>query len=278
MSLFAIRFTETAREQIDIAREFDSRVRAQLVGYSAINEVIFHVLSESIEIVDLPQERGFELPSDIDVNMYGQSIPWGKGVVVSIQDLNGLLPQLFPSNSLWKRLLSAYGHDDAKIEQYLGLWRDIQDGYKESWKVGDKEPDLLPAGQRYFDGFAQTHNVLSWVFGDHPELLRDIRRFSNLDSLYETNLLNSPPELLEIIFDGQVAAAIADIRSRGGAIEEQLKALLPADVDFERLQFGNSGRLKIRAFVEMAGGTWTEKITIRLMASDRPPYQVWLNN
>ena len=74
ISLFAIRFTETAREQTDIAREFDSRVRAQLMGYSAINEVIFHVLSESIEVVDLSQEGSFELPSDIEVNMYGQSI------------------------------------------------------------------------------------------------------------------------------------------------------------------------------------------------------------
>ena len=48
MSLLAIRFTETARDQLEMVTQFENRVQAQLLAHSAMSEVIFLNLSQSM--------------------------------------------------------------------------------------------------------------------------------------------------------------------------------------------------------------------------------------
>ena len=93
MSLLAIRFTETARDQIEIAGQFEERVVAQLATHSAISEVVFLQLSTSVESRSSDQADDLAVVSDrVELNFNGTPINWGENVTLRIQDLNGLLP------------------------------------------------------------------------------------------------------------------------------------------------------------------------------------------
>ena len=48
ISLISLQFTFTARDHVQVAGEFDQRITAQLLAYSAFNEAIFIQLSETV--------------------------------------------------------------------------------------------------------------------------------------------------------------------------------------------------------------------------------------
>ena len=279
ISILAIRFTETAQDQISMAESFENRVRVQLKAQSVVNEIIFLLLSDSFTLRS--SDRISVIDAFIDeepFKFHGESISWGAGVTLQTQDLNGLLPQLFPKNELWRRVLLRRGLTEAEVARYIGVWSDMQDADNLSWSEGEFEPTALPNGGSYMNGFAQNEIVMRWVFEDKPQLLSFLLPLSNVNAFYETNLLNSPDALLSALFDSPTASSIMDIRSRGRLAESELRSLLPEDIDMNKLQFGNSGRLRIHVEVKSGDITWKEKRTIRLMASSDPPYQVWLNN
>ena len=115
MSLLAMRFTLTARDQIEISRQFEDRVNAHLTAHSVVNEVIFLRLSHLIEQRTLDTKEFHPLPSsDLISTAHGDAVEWRPGVVVELQDLNGLLPQIFPQHPLWRRLLLRKRRKNAK--------------------------------------------------------------------------------------------------------------------------------------------------------------------
>ena len=57
LSLIAIRFSETARDQLGMASDLESRVKAQMAAHSTFNQVIFSQLSESIDLISPDLEK-----------------------------------------------------------------------------------------------------------------------------------------------------------------------------------------------------------------------------
>lgn len=272
ISLLAINFTKLAREQVDMAAQFEHRVIAQLDAYSALNELIFLQLSESIENVGEPREQRLLALSDT-LNLYGAPIDWRKGVVVKVQDLNGLLPQQFPQHPLWRAVLKNYGLNQTKIDHYLGVWEDIQDPDNESWEVGEKEPLDLPTGQRYLNGFAQTDHVLRWVFADDPELMEMLLSISNVISAYDMNPLNAPDLLLSVLFDPAEVNEMVQVRANS-ANKSVLLQLLPLGMASENIYIHNSSKREITVTVKNALAEWQETIVVSLDAAAEPPFNI----
>ena len=279
ISLLAIRFTHTAREQVDIASQFDQRVGAQLAAYSAFNEIIFIQLSESIEVRRQLHDRVASHRLDRStLNYHGEPVIWRNGVTVVMQDLNGLLPQIFPTHFLWSELLSRRSLSNTDIAAYLGVWQDLQDVDRKAWSAGDAEPNVMPGGGTYPNGYAQSSKILEWVFSDRPALLANLLQFSDINAVFDTNLLNSPKVLLESLFAPHVAAAIGDLRQQPQVILRNVLELLPHPLRRENLTVAGAGRLKIEVLVDIDGAHWREQRTVMLSASSKPPFNVILNN
>lgn len=279
ISLLAIRFTVTARDQLDIAGQFDKRITAQLAAYSAFNEVIFLQLSESIEDRRKTSGRAsIAALKRLQLNHHGEPVAWGNGVTVTIQDLNGLLPQLFPAHFLWPELLRRRSFDDTEIAAYLGIWQDLHDADKQSWAAGEIEPDALPSGGTYPDGFAQNSKVLEWVFADRPAVLADLLQFSDINADFDTNFLNVPNALLESLFTPSVSTGIGDLRKQPQVTMNRVLQLLPQSMRRDNLTISESGKLVVKVEVNMDGAHWRQRRTLRLVASSKPPFEVILNN
>jgi len=279
ISLLAIRFTETARDQIEIAEQFEARVRAQLAAYSAINEVIFAQLSASIE------PRGSSRKDFLDKSLIGSRANfngapgnWSDGVSVSLQDLNGVLPQIFPEHPLWRRLLVRRAFNDEEITRLLGLWTDIQDYDVNSWIIGSVEPASLSTGQTYPNGSAQNDNPMRWVFAGRPGLVAELVNFSDVHGTYNTNPLNYSEALLHALFDSNVAEALISLRDQPRLNQASLKALLPSELWDDYIFDHNSGRLRVEVEVALDTSVWREKRIIHLKAGSKPPFQILRSN
>lgn len=279
ISLLAIRFTETARDQISIAGQFEDRVLAQFAAHSAFREIIFFQLSDSVEAG--PSVDGDSAESLIrknDKGFNGAPIKWRQGVSVEIQDLNGLLPQIWPQHPLWERLLIRKSIPEDEVARYLGIWQDLQDNDIQSWMLGDVEPSSLPAGQTYPNGLAQSDKLVSWVFADQPPLVESILEVSDVHGTYNTNPLNYSDALLNALFDPGVAQEIMSLRSDPSRSSVALKMLLPSGLKEDYIFEHSSGRFKLDVTVELNSFRWREKRIVHLRAGSQPPFRMILNN
>ena len=275
ISLLAIRFTETARDQIEMTEQFDVRVRAEMAAYSAINEVIFLLLSDSIVQVSLDaSENSQPFPDKYSLNRFGSPVRWSKFVTITLQDLNGLLPQMFPQHLLWREFLVNKGLSGEQVSAYLGIFIDAQDADQVNWVTGEPEPFRLPSGHLYPNGYIQNSKLVEWIFSDDPELANELLEVSDAAAPFETNILNSPVLLLRSLLERNVADKIISARSDLNYDATEMSRILPLEIVNEEVFGQNSNRLNLEVIVKVGGTNWREKRTVILAPTSSPPFKI----
>ena len=272
ISLLALSFTHTARDQLVMAEQFDNRIKAKLAAQSAFNQAVFVQLSDVIT----SQSDSFADLNSIkaDINLFGEPIRWNEKITVTIQDLNGLLPQHYPRHALWGRVLRRSGFDAEQVRALQGLWKDAQDPDVNAWMGGEREPDMLPSGQRYLDGYAQTDHVMRWIFEEHPTVLHRFLSVSDKDAPFDTNIFNAPSDLIEMLFTPSVANEIIQSRVEGGGSRAAMRELLPAELQVENIYQHNSSVRVIHISYRNGSAVWSDKWKIQLKALNLPPFKV----
>ena len=272
ISLIALQFARTSQGQIAMAKQFEDRVAAQLLASSTINEVMFAQLSYSVSGVSSSKVSMTELKQRI--NLHGSPIVWRDDVSVSVQDLNGLLPQIYPRHILWRYLLERGGMDQKRIENYLGTWQDLQDPDVDSWRIGDVEPVALNSGERYLDGYAQTEHPIQWIFQDDQDLLKLLLDVSDVKSSFDTNIFNSPDVLIDALFQPSIATEIKNARNNPAIERLNITGLLPKDLKVDNIYQHNSAVRKITVSVINENSSWKEEWRVMLSASQDPPFRI----
>jgi hypothetical protein len=276
ISLLAIQFSVTAGDQVEMAQSFQNRVNSQIEAHSVFSEIIFSQLSAMIST---------EVAADISLvqkiqnkqNRFGEYVRWNENVILRVQDLNGLLPQLYPSHALWRVVLEKYGLDDKSIESYLGVWQDFQDPDVKSWRLGAVEPDFLPSGQRYLDGYAQTDHVLRWVFSDDPQLTDFLLSISDVHAPFDTSILNAPQTLLDNLFEPDVSNLIQRSRNVDPRKLPVINELIPAAMKRENIYIHNSPYQKIDVLINSNGREWQQSWVV-LLDLDQAPHFLMIRN
>ncbi len=275
ISILAVRFTLTAQNQLEMASQFDQRVFAELKAKSVLNEVIFLQLSEKIRPYDVADSSYSLLPRPT-MNRYGDEINWSKGVKVWIQDMNGLIPQMFVGHFLWKPVLLGLSFNEKEVERYLGTWGDMQDDDLVSWEGNGDEPVSLPNGAQFINGYAQNNKLLSWIFSESQAELRVLNEVSDISAPYETNLLNAPDELLTILLEPSAAEEFIKARRSRNWSPNELISLLPEEYQSHTVASYRSNDVEIRVQVTGADNLWIESRVISLTSGSKPPFEVRL--
>ena len=279
ISLLAIRFTQTAQVHTKIAIQFEDRTRAQFLAYSALNEVIFSQLVDSIQPISPVKKPNLSLDDRRrNLRLWGTEVAWGEGVAVSVQDMNGLLSQKYPEHELWEQLFMRLGISSDDTKKYIGEWADIQDPDIRSWVLGDSEPVTVRSGGYYLNGYAQNEAPMRWLFSDRPQLLDELLQFSSLNAPFKTNIFHAPPALLEKLFDPEVARTIIDSREEGNGGRIMLEGLLPR-VYSERdyLVRYYSGLLQVTVSTKVGKAAWNQSYLVNLRPSNGSPFTVQLD-
>jgi general secretion pathway protein K len=274
ISLLAIRFTQTARDQIAIAEQFNGRVQAQFTAYSTKSAAIFAVLSDRITPVTVTGPgAGLVLQIKNKLGRHGDPMTFDNGVTIALQDLNGLLPQRYPYHPLWPKVLVGLGLTEQQATQRLGVWSDFQDADIDAWIPGEKEPLTLPTGQAYLNGFAQTDLPLRWVFADQPELSEILLSISDINTPYALNMGNAPRPLLQALFPDTSATMINDRGSSEGFVKQLLSTAIVDEFNLPT-SARNSSHLQIKTSLVQEQTSWTETVTLYLTPFLDPPYRI----
>jgi general secretion pathway protein K len=274
ISLLAIRFTQTAQDQIAIAEQFNGRVQAQFTAYSTKSAAIFAVLSDRITPVTVTGPgAGLVLQIKNKLGRHGDPMTFDNGVTIALQDLNGLLPQRYPYHPLWPKVLVGLGLTEQQATQRLGVWSDFQDADIDAWIPGEKEPLTLPTGQAYLNGFAQTDLPLRWVFADQPELTEILLSISDINTPYALNMGNAPRPLLQALFP-DISATMINDRGSSEVFVKQLLSTAIVDEFNPPTSVINSSHLQIKTSVTQEQASWTETVTLHLTPFLDPPYRI----
>jgi len=281
ITVLAIGFTKTAREQIRMAEAIEGRVLGQLRTDSILNEIVFSQLAYQVypQATIGDSDLGAFIERKKSLNFFGKPILWGSDSVVRIQDLNGLLPQTYPQHFAWTKLLPRLGLTESETVEYLGVWKDVQDPDLRSWVPGVREPFALPSGMPYINGFSQSDQVLRSVLDGKPDIAGKILDFSSIYSPYKMNFLNAPKPLLIELLGESLGASLSDSRE-SGADEAVLTSMLPpgflAEVESVGSYKSTYQRIDISHTSSDAG--WSKSVTIHISPSSTTPFSILSNN
>lgn len=278
VTVLALGFTKTAREQIRMAEAIEGRILAQFEADSILNEIVFSQLAYEI----YPQAASGD--TDIvpfierkeDLNLFNKPVVWTNDAIIRIQDLNGLLPQAYPQHFAWSKLLFQLGLTETEIEAYLGVWGDAQDSDRRSWIIGAEEPSALPNGMPYINGVAQSDQVMRSVFADKPDIVEQLLVYSNIYSPYKINLLNTPKPLLIRLLGDELGVSISNMRESGanGVI---MRSMLPSEFMIESVGIYRSTYQRIDISLEFGDVIWNQSRIIRLSPSSEIPFSILFN-
>ncbi|MDA9919223.1 hypothetical protein N9D72_02960 [Porticoccaceae bacterium] len=279
VTVLALGFTKTAREQIRMAEAIEGRILAQFEADSVMNEVVFSQLAHQVypQAAFGDSDIGPVVERKEDLNLFNKPVMWTSDAIIRIQDLNGLLPQAYPQHFAWSKLLFQLGLTEAEIEAYLGVWGDAQDPDRRSWIIGAEEPSALPNGMPYINGTAQSDQVMRAVFADRPDIIEQLLAYSNIYSPYKINLLNTPKPLLITLLGDELGTSVSNMRE-SGANEVTIRSMLPSEFRVESVSIYRSTYHRIDISVEFGDFKWNQSRIIRVSPSSETPFSVLFNS
>lgn len=265
ISILAIRFSYTARDQVEMAGAFEQRIKATQELKSVQSKIIYTLLTQ-----DNYQQATTVLPDSEAWNFYGKPFALNATTRVAIQDNNGLLSLQYMNDPLWNKVLQKVGFTEEQAKQKQGELKDWQDRDLDAWIIGNSEPASLSNGQPYRNQPMQLPQELDFFFAQQPQQLRIIKALVSPYPKTQFNPMNAPDLLLDLYFDQALAAQIIALRQENQLSRQQLEGMLGAyDSDIITLYRGNS--LKITTQVTLGEVKLQETMEIKLQPKKRIP-------
>lgn len=290
ISILAIQFTQTAKNQISIASTIVDRTQAQALMRSTEAELLFALITE-------PRRREANASNEYAKvwNFYGapfvlegddeRALDNSVTVEVSLQDQNGLLslyrgyrPKLL--EGLIRQVIANYPaekvYDSPLIEDGLELsvlanslidWQDRDDfllinGAESQYYKTPGMPTNLPL---------QTYEELKLVRGFTPELLDALWPYVTIRPQDYFNPMQAPEPLLSLVVSQDRTNEIIRLRKLGQLDSGQFEKLSGLEVD-ENMFFFTSGQLRMELSVTVKDVVLIKRIEMFIQPYDKHPY------
>jgi len=274
ITILAIHFSFTAREQIAIATAFEQRVKATQALKTAQNKIIFTLLTQN----NFKQQNNV-LPNSELWNFHGKPFVLEKNenieVTVAIQDNNGLLSQQYIKSQYWTKVLERMGLDSEQVKRKQGEIADWQDKNDTSWLMGDSEPRSLENGQEYRNKAIQLPQEIDWFFEQEPQYLPLIKQISTQYSVVGFNPMNAPNILLELFFEATIARLIIEKRDQHTLTRQQMFNYLGDEYDSVIMTLFQGVKFKITIQVKLADVQMQETIEVELQPNKNEPILIF---
>jgi len=275
ISILAISFTHTARDQIEMATAFEQRIKAAQQLKSVQSQIIYKLLTQRDFTAE---EQNQETQMNVSWNFYGEPFvidsPIDANIVVSIQEIQGLLSQRYPNTPFWNKLLKNMGYDDEQIKQKQGLLKGWQDKDTDSWLIGDSEPEATEAGVKYPNQPIQLPNEIDWLFPDEIDQRDVVKQVSTHYSNSKFNPMNAPNRLLALLFEQPLAESLIEQRAQGLLTSDEMKEYLGDLYDSETVTTYRGGQLTITILISSETVQIQESIDILLQPYKTPAVQI----
>ena len=270
ISILAISFSFTARNQVKMARAFEQRTSATQLLKSVQNKVIYTLLTQNIfdkSINVFPESERW--------NFYGQPFVLEQSkdvkIIAQIQDNSGLLSQQLIHTPMWNKVFKGLGLSEEQIKQKQGEISDWQDQDTNSWIIGSKELSTLNNGQLYRNQPIQLSQEIAWFFSQEPKIINLIQAISTHLLSIRFNPMNAPAPLLRLLLEQDVADEIIRLRSNNTLTAQEMITMLGNSFDSDYMYLYRGSNLKITIYVELNTVQLQETIEIKLQPDKTLP-------
>jgi general secretion pathway protein K len=245
ITLLAIRFSYTAREQVSTATTFEQRIQATQLLQSTQSKMIFTLLTEE----DFAKANEI-FPMSERWNFYGKSFYLEQTdstyVKASMQDNAGLLPQQFITWPQWEKVL-----------------------------VGDMEPNALTNGNSYRNLPIQLPQEIDNFFNDNLVKLQDVKNISMYYPIAGFNLMNAPELLITYLFPENEATEMLSKRAANQLTSRDVIDLLGSQYDDVIYKFFPATQIKLTIEVKLNEIQLQETIEIKLQPRTEEPLLIF---
>jgi len=272
MSLIAIQFTQTAREQVSTAQSFKQRIKAELLLKTTKSQLLFEFFkNDSSQLSD-------KIVNGIKWNLRGKPFVFSANVKVKIQSASGLLSVLTTSDEYWHKVLTYLGEDETSITQIINSlrdWVDIDDNLRldgaelNQYLANDK------VGPR--NGPLQHISELSYINGISPQLYQQLKP---LVTIYTTGSFNpslAPKQLINALFSSDVAEQIIVAQNQANFTEETWRNIVGSR-EYEFVDIHPRSTFMINITVEVGDVILTEGFALKVQSQKaRNPLTILAN-
>ncbi|WP_303478024.1 type II secretion system protein GspK [Thalassotalea sp. 1_MG-2023] len=274
ISLLALSFSYTAREQVSTASALENRVSASHLLKSTQSTMLYLLLTQQ------NQEHLEQLyPSSEPWNVYGEPFLLERNedieIKVRIQDNAGLLPLQFIKWPFWRVALENLGVQEQEAKEFIGRFSDWQDHDTDSWIVGEQEPLTLDNGFEYRNFPAQLSQEVDLFFEQDHSTLETIKSISTLYPLAGFKVQNAPNQLLTLLFSTDVAEQIISKRSNDDITKQEIVGLLNNQYDETYLSFFSADHLTMSIQVKISDVTIQETIEFKFEQYTNNPLTIF---
>jgi general secretion pathway protein K len=274
ISLLAIRFSYTAREQVSTATDFEQRIQATQILQSTQSKILFTLLTE--EDFANPNEI---FPMSEPWNFYGKSFYLEQTdsthVKVTMQDNAGLLAQQFITWPQWKKVFASMGYNEQQIAKLIGEINDWQDRDLNSWLLGDMEPNALTNGNSYRNLPIQLPQEIDNFFNEDLAKLQDVKNISMYYPVAGFNLMNAPELLITYLFPEKEASELLSQRAANQLTSRDVIGLLGSQYEDEIYKFFPATQIKLTVEVKLNEIQLKETIEIRVQPQTDQPLLIF---
>jgi general secretion pathway protein K len=247
LSLMALHFTLTSRQQVDIAATLQDKVAAELQLVSWKSELLFALLTAPT-VAD-----AVSLQPDNDMtkswNFHGKAFTPAENVTMHIQDIEGLLSISSVGKKAQLQSVLSYLQLDAETTQRVVADLEQQQGLPSS----AYRPSPQPVGRNMF---IQSITELKSFSGVTPAIYDKLSKVVTRLPVVRTNPLHVPDMLLQALLPTEIADQVVMLRQNGELTAARYSRLVGI-VDYENYSFVRGERLLVQ--IEVSYGTAVAK-------------------
>ncbi|MFT5814553.1 MAG: general secretion pathway protein K [Psychroserpens sp.] len=270
ISILAIHFSFTAREQLATATAFEQRVKTTQMIKTVQSKIIYTLLTQH----SIKQPKNV-FPSSGSWNFYGKPFileqTENTKILAAIQDNSGLLSQQYIASPYWTKVLKNMGFTSDIIRRKQGIIKDWQDKDNSSWLLGNTEPSVLENGHKYRNQAIQLPQEIEWFFEQQPQKLNIIKQISTPYAMVGFNPMNAPETLINLFFEPEIATLIIRERENNTLTRKQIIRWLGDDYDNVIISLFHGTQFKITTQVSFADVQLQETLEIQLQPSENEP-------
>jgi len=252
ISILALYFTLTARQQLAVASLASDRVNAVLLLRSTESKVLFELLTKESTESDLyPLPKGY--------NFYANPIEIDEFTKVEIQDVAGLLSIQFPDKMLLKRTLIRLGAAEETADIFYDSLADWQDSDDLKRLNGAEKGDYL-LGPRNAPITLKSEGAL--VKGMTPHLWSSLSPLLTVPRASYFNPMMAPAPILTAFLDSD-AHDILQLRREGRLTRSEFSQLTGV-YDQEGIILSKSDIFRLKIKVNYGTALLEKSTTVKL--------------
>jgi len=262
LSMMALHFTLSSRQQVNIANDLQDKIQAEVEMRTLESEVLFSLLTLSRN--ELKKSERQNNPIAVNWNFFGKPFKVGSNATVSFQDVNGML-------SLYG---AAYKEQLERLLLQFGL--------------SSQEVKFIVLNLYHWQGLSTDSNTKnSKVRGDYLINVAELKSIAGIDNnLYEKlaplvttlqnvlfNPMTAPLPLLKVVIPADIAQEVERLRQEGVLTKQRFTELTQI-VEDESITFAPGRRQFINMNVKVGHSIVTRHLIVYIRPENQFPI-VW---